>query len=54
MDLSEMTPDERAAVLAAIEAQQPRRMVRPDGRVVSVPGDRVAERLAAGYVQVTD
>ncbi|GGM52426.1 hypothetical protein ACFFX1_55580 [Dactylosporangium sucinum] len=48
-DLDEMTPDERAKVLAAIAAQQPIRMIRPDGRTVPVGPDRVAERLAAGY-----
>jgi hypothetical protein len=48
-DLSEMTPGERAKVLAAVEAQRPVRMTRPDGRTVTVGPDRVAERLAAGY-----
>lgn len=48
-DPNEMTPAERAKVLAAIEAQQPVRMIRPDGRNVPVAGDRVQERLAAGY-----
>ncbi|MEV8510809.1 hypothetical protein [Dactylosporangium sp. NPDC051484] len=45
----EMTPAEHAAVLAAIEADLPVRMVRPDGRVVPVIGRHVQERLDAGY-----
>ncbi|GAA2347457.1 hypothetical protein [Dactylosporangium salmoneum] len=49
-DPNEMTADERAAVLAAVEVQQPVRMIRPrDGRTVTVAADRIAERLAAGY-----
>jgi hypothetical protein len=49
-DPNAMTEDERTAVLAAIHADQPVRMVQPGGRIVTVIGrDRVAERLAAGY-----
>jgi hypothetical protein len=54
VDPNEMTPDERAAVLADIQAQQPVRMIRPDGREVFVAGDRVAERLAAGYTRADE
>lgn len=51
-DPGEMTPAERANVLAAIEAQQLVRMCRlSDGRIVPVGPDRVAERLASGLYE---
>lgn len=53
-DPNEMTPAERARVLAAIEAQRPVRMRRlADGRIVDVGPDRVAERTASGLYELS-
>lgn len=48
-DPNAMTAEEQRAVDAAIEARNPVRMRRPDGRVVPVLPERVAERVGAGY-----
>lgn len=54
MDPNEMTPAERARVIACIDAQRPRRMRRPDGRELTVSGDLVPSRLEAGYVLINE
>lgn len=54
-DLSEMTPDERERVAAAIEALKPVPMRRlSSGRIVDVRPDRVAERLASGLYELVE
>lgn len=55
MDPSEMTADERAKVLAAIEARRSVPMRRlGDGRIVHVGPDRVAERVASGLYELVE
>lgn len=53
-DPNEMTPAERARVIACIDAQRPRRMRRPDGRELTISGDLVPSRLEAGYVLIDE
>lgn len=53
--LDEMTPEERARVIADIEGQRPVRMRRlADDRIVHVGPDRVAERLASKKYELVD
>ncbi|MER7280548.1 hypothetical protein ABT369_39525 [Dactylosporangium sp. NPDC000244] len=52
-DPNEMTDAERAAVLAAIEAQAPVRMRRlSDNAIIAVDPSRVAERIASGCYEM--
>jgi len=48
-----MTPAEHAAVVAAVEAQLPRPMCRPDGETRIVGAHNFAARLAHGWTFAT-